>query len=66
MIVEQVLLLHFCHMTSSRDVVLEGQKLVSSLEFLVARRAGAGGGFWIPLKPGCPTRVALITHCSTE
>lgn len=39
MIVEQVLLLQFCHMTSSKDVVPEGQKLVSSLEFLVAGRA---------------------------
>lgn len=38
-IVEQVLRLQFCQMTSRRDVVPEGQKLVSSLEFLVAGRA---------------------------
>ena len=37
-ILEQVLLLQFCCMTSSRDVVPKGQELVFSLEFLVVGR----------------------------
>lgn len=38
-VVEQVLLLQSCHVDSSRVVVPEGQKLVFSLEFLVAGKA---------------------------
>lgn len=37
-ILEQVLLLHCYHMTSSRGVAPKGQELVLSLEFLVVRR----------------------------
>lgn len=65
-ILEQVLLLQFYHMTSSRDVVSRGWELLLSLAIVADRRTWAGGGFWFLLHLGCTARPALIIHCSVE